>query len=71
MATAHQSSRVDSKSWWEGADHPEFTGHFDARQRRALIEDDLLAGRTVSLVLVAVVAAGVLAMAITVLTTLP
>ena len=67
MATVHQDYRG---SWWEGPDYREFTDHFDSGQRQALIDDDLLAGRSVSLVPVAVVAAGALAMLLTVLATI-
>jgi hypothetical protein len=56
--------------WWEGPDHVQFTTRFDAQQRRQLIDDDLFAGASVAIVLTSVVAAGMLAMAATVLFTL-
>ena len=54
---------------WENPIYQEFASHFDAGQRQALLEEDLQAGRSVSLVLVSVVAAGALGMLLTVLAT--
>lgn len=47
-----------------------WTSSFDAEQRQDMINDDLLAGRSVSLVLISVVAAGLLMMILTVLASL-
>lgn len=55
---------------WESPIYREFANHFDAHQRQALVEEDLQAGRSVSLVLVSVVAAGAIGMLLTVLATL-
>jgi hypothetical protein len=58
------------QGWWESPGYSEFLQNFTSQQRKALINDDLFAGRSVSLVLVAVVSLGALAMLLTVLATL-
>ena len=59
MATVHHDNL---QNWWEGPDHPEFLRRFNRPERQALIADDLFAGKSVSLVLIGVVAAGTIAM---------
>ncbi len=67
MPNVHHNSL---EHWWEGPNYPEFTRHFDSQQRRALIAEDVFAGSSVSLVLISVVAAGTIAMLLTVLATI-
>ena len=55
---------------WESPIYREFMNHFDSQQRQALLEEDLRAGRSVSFVLVSVVAAGAVGMLLTVLATM-
>jgi hypothetical protein len=65
---------VDPRALSKGADEPHRMSSvwsaFDTEQRRQLIDDDLLAGRSVSLVLISVVTAGFLMMILTVLAAL-
>lgn len=60
----HEPTPASQQSW------SVWTSTFDAEQRREMIDDDLLAGRSVSLVLISVVAAGLLLMVLTVLASL-
>ena len=56
--------RVPSGDWVETRfhedDHPEWKRAFSAGVRRSLVDDDLSAGRTISLVLVAIVSFGLI-----------
>ncbi len=67
MATAHHTL----SDWGiDESTHPVLMRTFSADERQRLIEDDLAAGRTVSLELVLVVALGLFIGAIAVLATL-
>ena len=50
--------------------HLEFVKRFNSSERKALIAEDLMAGKSVALVLFSILAAGTIAMVFTVLATL-
>jgi hypothetical protein len=69
MATA---SRPRWQSQLEAIErtHPLWTQYFSAGQRSEMIKDDLLAGKSVSTILIAVVSVGLFAVLVTLLSVL-
>lgn len=68
MATiTHRPSNLEKLAWYQShCPHQEFD-RFSADERDQMVSDDLFAGRSVSMVLVSVITAGMLMAAVTLL----
>jgi len=60
MASIANTDQEFLSTWYAGHDRPQLDSHFSLAERRAMYESDLLAGRTVPLLLSAVIFAGVI-----------
>ena len=60
MVTAPERKGMPGAQYFSEHEHPVWWQAFDAESRRKLMEEDLLAGRSVSAVLIAIVSLGLL-----------